>query len=247
MIWNANRNRFRSQPTASSVIRAGVCVWIPIDWFYYQSDVTTYNRASKGCPYVFAHTSSFEIGRFNREWLRDAQWRGQLGDYRGLFSFTRTQLYAATARDTGHHARIPTASQWQEYNRNTWGLNQWIRNGDGRDAIRQSPCYYWQGRIRLASKGGPWFCYGNPCTVGQTIFLNGWDGTDALLSHEYIHVLQFETGGVSFGASYVISNLLNGGSGPRHGDEAIPYVWQAWILNFGDYEARPWKVWRGPG
>jgi hypothetical protein len=29
-------------------------------------------------------------------------------------------------------------------------------------------------------------------------------------------------------------------------DDAIPYVWQAWIDNFGDYEARPWKVWRGP-
>jgi RHS repeat-associated protein len=247
MIWNANRNRWRSQPAANSVIPAGVCVWIPIEWFYYQSDVTTYNRSSaNGCPSVLAHTSSFDIGSVSRKELRDAQWRAQLGDYRGLFSFTRTDLYAATARDTGHHARVPTASQWRDYNANAAWLNSWIRNGYGRDAMLRSPCYYWQGRIRLLSNGGPWFCYGNPCTVGQTIFLNGWPRTDSLLSHEYIHVLQFETGGTLFGLSYVLSYLLNGDPGPTLGYEAVPYAWQAWIDNFGAFEVRPWRVWRGP-
>lgn len=84
-------------------------------------------------------------------------------------------------------------------------------------------------------------------TIGHTVFWDGaytGDAFVALMSHEYIHVLQTENGGFINLGSYVWNDVAQAvqrqeGSGPRNQSEAIGYLWEGWINAFRVYGAKP--------
>jgi hypothetical protein len=84
-------------------------------------------------------------------------------------------------------------------------------------------------------------------TVGHTVFWDGnYSGTAAvaLMSHEYVHVLQIENGGLANIASYgwnAIGQAIGRqeASGPGNRNEAIGYLWEGWVNAFREYGAKP--------
>jgi hypothetical protein len=70
MIWNANRRTMPAQPTGLSVVRAGTCVWIPVEWLYLWSERDSYSRSSaSSCPSIV----------FNQRWSIGSRPRSRSG------------------------------------------------------------------------------------------------------------------------------------------------------------------------
>lgn len=57
----------------------------------------------------------------------------------------------------------------------------------------------------------------------------GYPPPKSLMSHEYVHVLQFEGRGVG-----MLDYVLNGGGEPENKYEAIAYLWSGWTHAFGE-------------
>lgn len=80
---------------------------------------------------------------------------------------------------------------------------------------------------------------------GQYIFLNGSGITLSLLSHEYIHVLQYEGRGYDLVGAYIDWASIRG-YGPRNPEESTGYLWEAWTKNLGAWGYEPWQIWKRP-
>jgi RHS repeat-associated protein len=251
-IWNANRPSLPSNPSMSAALPTGSCLYVPIGWFVSFWDRFSRNRPNDPCLRRPASSYSDTLRGFDWTWLRDAQVMTGVGDGRMFFDFTRQQLYAKTAETSGHRPRVLSLSTWVAIRSRVAGANSLARALiDGGATVYQEP--FLRG-VHIVDIGAPPWCGPHPCTLGDYIFLNRQprtgDGYKWLLSHEYIHVLQFEGRGGIFGAAYfawLFNPLHFADAGPNHAEEAPAYLWQAWIQNFQRYgEPYPWTVWRRP-
>lgn len=99
------------------------------------------------------------------------------------------------------------------------------------------------GRV-LPSIGGMNVVYGAgflPCegaaasTIGNWVFVRAasYADDDALMAHEFIHVLQADQWGVAFQLDYVKENHFHDGLTPDQPYEKLAYLWQSYIARYG--------------
>ncbi len=258
-LWNANRPSLSFSPSATSELPRWSCLWIPSGWFYSTGDRVRFGGPGDICPTHPRTSYSTYLKGFvgggtrARTWLHDAQDAANVGDPRLLFSFSRPMLYAKTAQTADGRPRSPTSTEWATIFRRVGPSNrnarQWISSNT--QVIEES---WLQHVFVVLGSDHPFWCQDHPCTDGEFVFLNGrrrgGEAYRILLSHEYIHVLQFEGRGSAFGGAY-FSWLFNPlhfmDAGPSHPEEAPAYLWEAWIQNFHDFgEPYPWAIWRRP-
>jgi len=87
-------------------------------------------------------------------------------------------------------------------------------------------------------------------TFGRSVFLDSNTPLSfirccglPLLSHEYIHVLQWQGRGADFALEYAAR--LGFGTGPSNKLEAPGYLWEGWMSYFHRYGERPsWEVFK---
>ncbi len=176
-----------------------------------------------------------------RTWIRQAQTAVGLGDPDAAFSFSRQALFSKIDEKTGYRPRWPSAWDgfWFGYKLRFYNALALVMGGANASEFLPG--------VRVVGGASPGFCFGNPCTVGQYIFLNGQQRTTETLAHEYIHVLEWEGRGEDFGRDYLWSRLAVGDAGPRHPDEAVAYLYQGLYKYFGPhYERPPWLIWHRP-
>lgn len=249
-IWNANRPSLPMSPSATAELATWSCIWIPVGWFTRASYQVLYHQANEICPSHPRVSYSATLRGFSRDSLKTAQDVTGVGDDRLLFNFTRRQLYDKTDQTTDHRPRSPTLSDWTGIFRRVEPENAAARTYITTSNVYEEP--WLPGVYVVQGRNHPWYCFDHPCTRGEYVFLNGFSPWDpyykTLLSHEYIHVLQFEGRGHKFYTAYE-RWLLNPwhlfDSSAHHPEEAPAYLWEAWIQNFHRYgEAYPWTIWR---
>ena len=84
-------------------------------------------------------------------------------------------------------------------------------------------------------------------TLGHKVFTNPGTGNTydaALLSHEYVHTLQEENGGLISGGIYGTDALVAAvkgleATGPGNRTEAIGYLWQEWMVTYQTFGEKP--------
>jgi RHS repeat-associated protein len=265
MLFHANRGVVAEDP--DDLVPRGTCIWIPIGWIYPGSNIT----AATGC--VPAHPLPDLKQAFGGQddwayWLGIAQARrGLSGIY--LMDFTRAWLYRQTQESVG---------SFRTYN-NIWDFSKYqmayldtLADAIARYYGKRAATLSYVNEVRVVrGLSAPW-CNNNPCTLGQVIFLDGWNtSAEPIVAHEYVHVLQYEGQGVGFLKEYLgdeayrtiwnaIPDVLNSfPSVPEsllsklrefslpqssNGEEAVPYIWQAFTATSPRYQERPWNIWK---
>jgi hypothetical protein len=150
-------------------------------------------------------------------------------------------LHAATQAAVVR-SKAPSETEWARIRERVSDFNRAARSRIGGLSVKEFRNKFWT----VASGGAPYYCADRPCTQGEYVFLQGSAPTFALLSHEYVHVLQYEGRGYGFGVDYIANAFGCGCFGPTNGQEAVPYLWDFWINSFFPYEAPPWDIWRRP-
>jgi hypothetical protein len=162
------------------------------------------------------------------------------------------------------HARLPLVAPANVVAAAMIQLNGWHPNHIG---------FAWD--VRIVNGSPPW-CTDRPCTLGQYIFLNSQSAaTIPIYAHEYVHVLQYEGGGPAFIEKYLGSEVANQITNhaadilanfpgipsslysalrnidlpsSANAEEAVPYLWQAYIGTEPPPSERPWNTWKShPG
>ena len=232
-IYNTNRNRLGPLP---SRFPPGRCVWVPRDVWY--PDLPNECR-----PLRPGITGDIK----NDPDTKNAA-RVFLGSWRSWYLLDRTRLNELTRLSTGR------------------SYTPGSRTGDYRsDEDFGSSWAYWYGFAHGVGKTRRWFPAasmwlvkgswlppsGNAAsTFGRYVFLGetvSWSDIEccglALLSHEYIHMLQWQANGSKFAASYI--RQFRTSTGPSNPLEAPGYVWQAWIKHYSQFgEAPPWHTFK---
>jgi hypothetical protein len=168
-----------------------------------------------------------------------------------MFSFTRSQLYAKTDQTSNKRPRNPTTDQWDTIRRRTRSIDNeaykyWLNGRSAPSYVDTVPDPDLTVRNMWVVKGnGPSWCNSNTCTYGHYVWLGSNTKSRHLLSHEYIHVLQWEGRGVNFGIDYGAWAAIRG-SGSNNPEEAPGYLWAYWMKYLGRWEKAPWQVWRPP-
>jgi RHS repeat-associated protein len=241
---NQNRLRFASAPYFSP----GTCVWVPREvWISYPVSIPLWKRCS---PSSFVRTGDIKhYGDTTTERAADAV----LGNWTDWYLLTRSKLRDITISQTkrqpsttGHVSAYGANEQWgDDYAILGWFANRWSNKA----LFAPANVYLLWGR--------PWWTPltwppgANAVTYGKYIFLR--DGLDpdhmsyAMLSHEYIHVLQWQGRGFDFASEYL--RMIRSGQNtfdPGNRLEAIAYLWQGWIqYYYPHYQGRlPWTIFR---
>ena len=186
-----------------------------------------------------------------------AQSGARIGDRYGAFSFTRSELNAATRATVGDRTRTPDWSDLDRFERRLAKTNDWARRqargwkvtGPGvvvRDVLEQK---VFLTDVAIVEGPGPFFCIDRPCTIGQFVFTGpSRQPRRGLIEHEYIHVLQWEGRAGGFARQYLDDLIANGRSySPSLPLESVAYLWEYRSLYLGRWEPLPWDVWGTPG
>ncbi|MGH2966308.1 MAG: RHS repeat-associated core domain-containing protein [Solirubrobacterales bacterium] len=224
-IWNANRNRIRY--SSSSIV--GLCIYI-----------------RDGRLPLCSPTSGVITGGASAKTLTAA--RTLNTDW---WNLTAPGLRSITNQRVGFH-ESPTI-----WDRLSYAVNvaQW-------NLLAESAVGIWGGSLAPAPGPPAVLVRGNrvlppanaeAITVGQFVFVRAsMTVSPGLMSHEYIHVLQYQANG-NFLASYLNDGLVGAlrdlsqldATGPSNATEAIGYLWQGWVDAYLAYgEQRPWQIWR---
>lgn len=72
--------------------------------------------------------------------------------------------------------------------------------------------------------------------AGNVVFLEAAEdiGADSLMAHEYMHVLQGDSWGLSLWWNYAAERLRHSGFSPTHRYESIGYLWEGYIAAYGN-------------
>ena len=246
MLVNANRDTLSAIASPGTKIPRNSWVYVPIQWLYKAMERSKYNRKDDVRP-PWVHPKLPGSYRPITEQWRTRMYQGQrtarLGDYEAAFSFMREQLYSLIDSSSGFRARNPSKAQLRTYRERTIPYSRSAVWATG-DLAGGSPQPY-LGDVKVVPGAAPGFCFGNPCTIGQVIFLGGNPRDPAVMAHEYIHVLQWEGRGGNFAADYLRDLALGRTTEAGHAEEAPAYIYEGYLRTLGTrYVSYPWVVWK---
>ncbi len=260
-LWNANRLLYgtSTEPTAATRAGVGRCIYIPSEWFRAVSNRSKYGGSDASQCSGRTKPRGQYGGLVSK--VTTAQQTLGIGDPALMLSFTRSRLYSVTQTSIGGTARPkrPTLDQWNAINRRVASANtearRWISAGTSPAAIIGSTVRFVDdshrecrtsraGTVCVNAYDKPAYCTGDYCTVGRFIFGGRGDRPSQWeLSHEYIHVLQYEgLGWDKFRERYLQSPFALLDS-PSVRLEAAGYLWEGWSYMLANVEKEPWQVW----
>jgi RHS repeat-associated protein len=232
-IFNMNLNRSQSQKYPN-----GACIWVPRGvWF---------GDAEDQCSTSYKYKTAVP----GEETKKAA--RVVLGSVRAWYTISPSTIASKTQRMV-HRVRSPSGSKAFAYNYNrAYGaamartlslqfLGLSVRKGPGR--MKVVCC-----SNTLPPSGNTAATYGEYVFVEDSkAFLADTPRKRALLAHEYIHVLQWEAGGLAFGVEYLAR--LPFGTDASNPLEAPGYLWEGYVTAFDKYRNSglrrlPWKIWK---
>ena len=232
MIINANRSTHRIPSTYKLV--AGRCIWIPLKWVLWGPD----HHANVNCPVAAEPTSSVKAYAESRlSNTSDAAYIMYGGSFLNL---TRERLISLTKYWTGRGIDI----SYGDIDDTAMS----VYNGYATDKVHDKRGEIRPYRQTYGFMADVQFVYGNTAwpsefpgaiafTMGYYIFVGpniAYPPPKWLISHEYVHVLEFE--GLGWGIlNYANHAILAGERGtPENPYEAIAYLWEGWTRAFGE-------------
>jgi RHS repeat-associated protein len=237
-LFNTNRNRIG--PNATN-FPAGRCVWVPRElWF----ETLTGNSCNNPSPKQITG----DIKNDHR--TRRAVKTFLFGDWRDWYTIGIAGVVNLTWYSTGRSTN--PLSDYPRYRKNERDANSWAIVYGCRDCPMTTKSRFADANLTFVK--GSWLPPPGAAamTIGNTVFLDeSVSFHDAaccklpLISHEYIHVLQWQGKGLALTGTYV-NYLIELGKGPRNPIEAPGYFWEAWVSHYAKYGDKPPWFWFGP-
>jgi RHS repeat-associated protein len=235
MIVNANRSNGRIP--SNFKVPKGTCLWIPLAWIAWGVD----HHKNLGCDYGTSPFSYQRATKQNKEWwVPDASETLYLWKSGGFLNLTRELLYAKTAKIANRPRIIfQPESGSSDMDVFDWIAKAWIKSYGGTIHRFHDPGAIFSPlpNVRLVYGNSVWPSAFRPAfafTMGYYMFIDRHKFPKAiptwLVSHEYVHVLEYEGKGLGI-LDYMFDP--NRGS-PKQEYEAIAYLWQGWTKAYGE-------------
>jgi RHS repeat-associated protein len=240
-IYTVNKNR--ANVDIPRTFYVGQCIWVP-------REVWIASRISAKCSPSSTLRTGF-IGDIysSGDLVAKAAAQRVLGNWTNWYLMDSSQLYLTTTAQTkrnrdpsGYVVRYQVNQQYGvDYAILGFLANRWSHKA----LFLPAKVYILWGQPWWTPLGYP--SGADAVTYGNYIMLrSGLDPdhiTYELLSHEYIHVLQWQGRGVEFASSYLRS--ISSSFDPGNSEEAIAYLWQKWVHYYHRYGGLyPWQVFK---
>lgn len=204
----------------------GACIWIAVK----------YRALADEC-----HGNGIS-GNDARPYNRYRTWRDQATTTLGVnwWMLTQRELKSITERETGFKN-----GHSQEYAKNLFWPTVHALGLAGIDhslLVKSTPTYWvFNGSGNSVPVVGHLpFDSAVATTIGAVMFVDEAGRTDdlALMSHEYIHIMQYSTNQLQeqayIGTCVFVTGMVDCGT-PKNRCEAIAYLWSAWLYNYHRY------------
>ncbi len=243
-IVNSNLNRLTlaqaRTPYGNTQLAPGTCVWLPKGIYFLR------DGWGRCVPRVRGITGDISGAS---DWRTKAAADTVLGYWKHWYAMTPDRLYSLTRLQT-KRAQSPYGSLSSYRLHQQWG-DDFALEFPGLWAWAWGSRFLFEpANMILVSRPPLWVRLGwpagvNAMTLGHYVFLEPGltprTASVGLLSHEYIHVLQWQGRGAQFGGTYDIVQ----GSSPAYKEESIAYLWEGWVRKYHQFgRPLPWQVFR---